>query len=128
MGAKMVTKTDYESMTDQELDRLSAERFCEIEGIFIHYGKEFNELMHKSKWHPTHPDSNQCERWLFPKLHGSGLTISLYLDDLSKTKICYSVLIEKYKIFSIQIECYEFDKINRTKVIACLMAWDKLNE
>ena len=70
---------NYSKLTDQELDKLAAETFgdeiitCEFSkqpfvrfGIYD-YNIEHNEDM-EVEWCPTDPDSNQVERYLFPKL------------------------------------------------------------
>jgi len=129
---------NYSELSDAELDRLSAEMVGEIKKYkrvnqltarHSMYGYDVLEVdgvkvVEMLDWHPTDPDSNQTERYLFKNLRelGDGLWVRLgyYLN--YRTEIFNS---------GERIVCWECkndpDQINRIKVIACLEAWDKLN-
>ncbi len=114
---------NYQEMTDGDLDKLAA---TEIMGyLWIHKGWNRDGEWHiDSSWNPTHPDSNQAERYLFPKLIEKELNQIL-------------VTLNPWDGFMVQIgpmatgpiseqTCGDIEKANRAKVIACLEAWDKL--
>jgi len=114
---------NYDSMTNEELDKAAAD-MVGLEARYV-----------STTWNPTDPDSNQAERYLFPKLRVEhGMTVKVTIDD-------WDLQISIYKLVGGGQRnefCYkqvEFkDKhdtsptINRTKVIACLKAMEKINE
>lgn len=117
-------------MKNSELDRLSAEMVIEImikfsNGTFaIKTPPDERHII----WRPTDKDSNQAERYLFPKLeeviigldfvpYRKTIIITPYPDETNSQWKCP---------WSVMLSCEDFDQINRTKVIAVLEAWDKL--
>lgn len=113
----MEIKTNYEKMTDQELDKLAAE-MCGLTlggSLFFKHGELYD-------WNPTHPDSNQAERYLYEKLLKSGCYPSMaYNADFTHDNVIWSTKTET--LCKIRVDQKQ---INRTKVIACLEAWEKL--
>lgn len=97
---------DYESMSDEELDVLLAEKimkwttrgfedtnqFCYGEG-----SNPWSFRMNFDEWNPTHKDSEQIETHIFTKLEARG---------------CSMLAISP---------------VNRIKAICCLYAWEDLN-
>ena len=121
--------TDYEAMSDGELDRLSAERFmgwhytnmqCRSKPRLMGY---CNETGHSSgftderPWQPTYPDSNQVERYLFPKLREYGACVSCFYGQKTRIKVHYDgeVLFEFFE-----------KETNKFLVISCLKFLDVL--
>lgn len=73
------------------------------------------------KWNPTHKDSNQCERWLFPKLKGKArLDIIFNLDGTCAIEVCG----RSGYMFGFVVK--DPDQINRTKTICCLKAMEEI--
>jgi len=126
--------TNFTDLSDTEIDKLAAEMMgmhyyvwcgsessgkCKVCGF---YSTQNSEHIDKN-WNPTHPDLNQAERYLFPKLRpleitctfgkAEGISIDVWKDGVT---------------FLEDIQCDKDDKINRTKVIACLEALEKINE
>jgi len=122
----MVADTNYESLSDQELDRLSAIKIMRGDVFETKTGDvwKFHGIQGISvnDWHPTDPNSNQCERYLFPKL--GIFTICQYHRSRSSV---FNVDIFNGDDYVAKVMT-DKDQVNRTKTIACLMAFDKLNE
>ena len=123
--------SNYQEMTDAELDKRSGyivRNFVveTISGIVL-YNKDSEDILsdHLTNWNPTHPDSNQAERYLFPKIieiiHGFDIEHAIPEDSA-----CFTLVISKNDYAQVH-DCEDPDKINRTKVIACLEASEKLN-
>jgi len=125
----------YEDMDDDVLDRLSATRTMgwiqrKRGGFYSNYMHD--ETMksiafHQNLWHPTNPNANQCERYLFPKLIGDkSIVIETAITD---TSFIIDITLHKQDkaIKLAQVNSLVQDA-NRTKTIACLKAWDKLEE
>lgn len=110
---------NYNEMSDAELDVLAAQTFDLKQFL---YGA--NEVVYGyDTWRPCHPDSNQAERYLFPKL------LDVYNMKLSHDyhKDSFYILFKKNgcRVLSGQTAS-EPDQINRTKVVAALEAWHRL--
>ena len=118
---------DYQKMTDEELDKRAAEM------VDINYLLEEGHLWERlsatgrrlicANWQPTHKDSNQIQWYLFPKVAG-------YITEERDSAGYYQITIDgedkNQDTFQVKkLDCH--NKINRTIVIACLEAWDKLN-
>lgn len=144
--------TDYQSLTNKEIDKLAAEmmgfKYSEeppvsstIQRGKLKAGKEFasyswpinpngshaerflcNSMLAK-EWNPTHKDSNQAERYLFPKL----IERETYINIIYGVDNYGLVMVTKTKQ-RIESVSDGLDQINRTKVIACLEAMEKINE
>lgn len=120
-------------MSDEELNRISAERFCdsyekEYSVQWAHFGEKtfaVNEYDEHSfdLWNPTSPDSNQAERYLFPKVQ-KYVDIRISFDDDGYQIIVYEE--NGKKLF--RNDYAKPDEINRTKVTAALMALDELGK
>lgn len=118
---------NYESMTDQELDKLAAVNIAGFEWMDRLHVKdaELNYIVDGSEWHPTHPDSNQCERYLFPRLTGHSVTTTAHDDGSHSVKVQVDDFNLHYRDLC-ESSGAERDQLNRTKTIACLQAWEKL--
>lgn len=102
----------HEELTDQELDELAREVFN-----IPRYNKDSYGITQEFK--PTHPDSNQCERYLFPKLwKDCSISINYNCHEISITLPCGFVVYELTDV--------EHGDFNRIKVIAALKAMEKL--
>lgn len=125
---------NYNEMTNAELDRLSAEKF----GIVKKFKAEIisDSYMWPSDntpnqvpifWNPTHPDSNQAERFLFKRLLEDVVVINTKYTEDQPLLIWIGTAIDIDDEHE-EICCHtnDPDKINRTKTIACLEAWEKL--
>lgn len=133
-------RPDYHSLSDSDLDKMAAEMtdiFVEeapndyrekvsYPYITISCGMPYirhsfhSDHWKKDRWNPTHPDNNQAERYLFPKLQ-------------SKHKCIFETRTYSPNRYQIEIGSYSIattdpDQINRTKVIAALEAWRKIND
>jgi len=111
--------TDYSTMTDQELDKLAAEMLgivIDKDGYWILKGQS------RGLWIPCFPSSNQAERYLFTKLTEAHMTIHCY--SLSSN---YHMTEIRGMGFALHQDCSEAGQINRTKVVAFLEVWSKLN-
>lgn len=131
--------TNYTTLTNEELDRMSAELVADdkkdetvvclaFSGVDVLVNGEWI-----IGWHPTNPDSNQAERYLFPKLIENGFHVNVeyrgYLPawvNINRTNEIKGKIDENF--IDVEENAHKSDQINRTKTIACLMAWDKLNE
>ena len=124
----------YEDVTNKELDRLSANRssvrLYKHEGSGDYYLWEGEKISH-DKWQPTDRDSNQCDRYLFPKLrhlpNADAIFSSLKIEVTYPLGQGCIVEINRLHAWSrLVMACDEDDEINRTKVITVLKAWDEL--
>lgn len=140
-NTKFIFTNDYSKLDDEELDRLAGERFIghRYENEFgngyywdgvkpFHVKHDLSETLPKNHlvWNPTHPDSNQAERYLFSKL-------KLSFDNIECVTVfqkegSYTEISKRGEKILSGIQNTDDDQINRTKVIACLQAMDKLNE
>ena len=119
---------DYNEMTDAELDQLSIEEilknaYDERGGEVIAQLPNKDGVLRPKRWNPTHPDSNQAERYLFPKLSEKGLYV--VMDYLMAFVGVRKLVFKELTIFQ---HWQTNTGMNRAKVIACLEAWDKKNE
>ena len=90
-------------------------------------GYEVVQSFYYKDWNPTEPDSNQCERYLFPKLREKGCWIDITYSSKSFNNFTIKIsLPEKWRVKSNQGK--DPDQINRTKVICFLEAMEKTNE
>ena len=113
-------------------EMLGAER-CTLVGGEIdgyRFPDEINEGCYSTYkegwWNPTHPDSNQAERYLFPKL-GDNIHIEFHWVNNHHVSIEVKKWCDKFQWMATGIYSEsDLNKINRTKVIACLEAWEKL--
>jgi len=129
----MTTPTDYSNMSDDELKQYAVETIMGwrstdmigegpswISGYYPHI------VIHMpfDNWIPTDPDSNQIERYIFPKLIeiNEGLDIDVGFDS-SGHNITIDSGLGKCLADNFNDN---LDQINRTKLIACLTSWDKL--
>ncbi len=143
----------YEKMTNEELDELTVKRF----GIPYQFYTTDDGIQQKKKnisvdlnldgryesgWNPSSADSNQCERHLFPKFdddiiiicqHNCGINSDEFNAFIQKNP---PIIEEHPEINDVHygdaidladISTKDPGQINRTKVIACLMSWEKLN-
>lgn len=151
-------KINYSNMSNEQLDRVSAERF-EIDGkkVWELYKNDRQQLItiydekHKDKWwadalkrdpeyykdayfqyrikyggekwRPTSIKSNQCERYLFPKLRAKNLLISFTFYTTSFHIVIHPSENDNFRIMQ---EDDDLNDINRTKTIAALKTLDKL--
>lgn len=123
----------FQDMKDEELDKLAAEMFPEyhlaenVDGALCLWDDD-DCIVHR--WHPTHPDSNQCERWLFPKLKAKGCRIDTFDSNTFTFQIIIHLNMQELNSNTIckMSDTLDPDQINRTKVIACLEAFSKLNQ
>lgn len=127
-------KIKYENLTDEELDKLSAEKFdlplkLEFVGSSYMYVENIG-FLNPVIWCPCCYSNNQCERFLFPKLEAKGFRIV-------ERRLCVNMLpFYEITIYSCQTElkrnivaqkyCEYYEKkdtgINRTKTMTCLIA------
>lgn len=135
------TMINYEKLTNEELDRMSAEKFLKTKRIhkspilenafnvgFIDNGVN----KHILDWSPTHKDSNQAERYLFPKLIAMSFHVNIEFRKYEVFWINFNKKITREvgipnNFIDIEMNCMELDQINRTKTIACLYAFDRFN-
>jgi len=141
--------TNYQALTNDELDKLAAEMmgptfFNYISHLSYNDGRAVIEVQvcptkDIFKWNPTDPDNNQVERYLFPKLkEDEWLNIETgYLGPFFGVEISrHHLIIERSAKGDVSDMLAEVEvnfkdnpnQINRTKLIACLEAWDKLEE
>lgn len=143
-------KTNFKDLPDKEIDRLAGEMMTTKKLIDIsdhelypqHYPYHWmfpcdGEYL---KWNPTHKDSNQCERWLFPKVcekakynYGNhlsveqkdeGWSVELRLEtDSDPTEDDPFSLPDAIWI---RLDCKSFEEINHTKTICCLKAMEEI--
>lgn len=144
---------DYESMTNNELNKLVYESFYP-EGRYVNRASD--DKIKKGymdyctavieggfiKWDPTDRYSAQVENHIFHKLKEIGrakedcyITIHTHWTGCFKILINYQTPVTNlvppktnWQISAICHEVTEKEKINRTKVIGCLMALDRLRE
>jgi len=133
----------YEGMDDCDLDRFCAEKFMTdyelgtieevlergIPALFVKHG--IKGLINIGKWNPCHLDSNQCERYLFPKLHDEWCEIEEIRSRNNPNFVWFYEItinyLDKWGVHRVEL-ISQPENINRAKVIACLKVWDKLNE
>jgi len=113
---------NYNELSNEELDKLSAENICGYEWIDKLHVKNGDEyIVDGSMWSPTSPRLNQAERYLFPKLFNTAIDINI-----EQRADSFWININSGGDGKWDIEhscCHEgIPKINRTKVIACLEA------
>lgn len=128
---------DYEDMTNEELDRLSADKL----GISVTTNEENGPLFIDGDvlqffWNPTHPNSNQAERYLFPKLREvQNIEIQTLLmgpwfciEIKNRHGIDSRIIAGDHHDMLAMLETKDLDKgMEKLKTIACLMAWEKLD-
>lgn len=145
--------TNLESLSDKELDRLAAEMMCwefhdkpaihrlnkplkdQLRPIWITRDDRgfITEIMECKEWNPTHKDSNQCERWLFPKLTSVLKTrkVSFRVEtNLGPRGYFIEIHIKfsnNYKLVARE-DCQDPDQINRTKTICWLKSMKAMEE
>lgn len=115
--------TNYHDLSNEEIDKLLAERFRDnIDGSRGYKREVFNGVV-VDNWTPTSPDSNQIERYVLPKLRLRALNIHLYYSG----GFCIDIYRHTDGInYIAKLGTQEDDQINRTKGICALMAWDKI--
>jgi hypothetical protein len=132
---------NYTNLSDPELDRLAAEKFSNVfqdgvgQDVVNFDGRMFEVRKGHFKdypmWQPTHPESNQVERYLFPKLKD----LHCFIDTHDDWMECYEIKILTWPKMEGEVVhpillgkagTTDQDQINRTKLIACLEAWEKL--
>ena len=124
-------KTNYDELENEELDNLAAEMMgwrLHDNNIWVE-GTQAIVKFYKDKWHPTHPDSNQCERYLFPKLESMCPNKSITIQE-NRAGGMYSITIKKLSSPMISvyfdIDSLDPDQINRTKVLAFLKVMEEI--
>ena len=116
--------TNYSTLTNDELDRVSAERFgIDVTTNVVDGPLFIDGDVLKFFWNPTHPDSNQCERYLFPPIEDCHIGIVTQFRES-----CFNICMVFDGEDAVVQTTTELDLINRTKTISCLMALDKLEE
>ena len=128
----------YEEMTDDELDRLAAETFLDIRKALLtrcrYYVSNKGAATAINNFNPTDPDSNQIERYVFPKLRQL-CDIQIEYDYSPSTKnVCWRFEICKkdcnYHDWSwfrwLDRGLCENYELNRAILICALKAMDKL--
>jgi len=116
---EMSANPKYSTMPDEELDQLSTERF----DIGVNNGMMACSGF-QTKWNPTHPNSNQVERYLFPKIMEFKNRIREFEVSPLLKRICIDIDVK-----GIYLTQWKNDEdINRIKTIFCLIIFDKLNE
>jgi len=135
--------TDFESMTEKELNKVSAQMFGELkttrrdtmtrtdEFDSYQFGDDrftLTGVYGTEIWRPTHRGSNQAERYLFAKLLEKGFNINIefrkhdyFWVNLNRTK-------PDYGFIDVEENCEDPDQINRTTTICCLKAMEHLNK
>ena len=151
----MTSYPNYSTMSDDELDQLSIDKFGWEIRIYLNnkwhevydsdnklvwsgicYNQASTQIKPHQYWSPTHSDSNQAERYLFPKIFDKDITkrSTNIMITCETFKTDFIVRVQKFVGFSLplknlaNIRCDNPDQINRTKTIACFQAFDKLNE
>lgn len=127
--------SDYSKMTDEELNDASAEMMGLV--VVTHYidlaekhQMDYYQLgdevigpvsMHIG-WCPTNQLSNQAERYLFPKLSEKCryVVVDYLMGFVGVRKLVFREEMSHHYWNGL-------NSINRTKTIACLEAWEKLN-
>ena len=104
--------TDYDSMSNEQLDKAAADIFK-----ILPY-----------KWHPTDPESNDCELYLFPKILEKSENIDVNLHYWAKEWFVTITMNRSLGHWRVEECAKDPDQINRTKVICCLKAMEKINE
>jgi len=141
---------NYTEMTDSELDKLSVEMlggkklsspadyYSTTEFWYrVHHNLKrgdwctFGFNSNSKIWNPTHPNSNQAERYLFPKFIEKGIRVKIDFRVIGPSGAYFISLFhedEDNETLDGPPDMTPFpEQINRTKVIACLEAWEKLN-
>ena len=131
-------KTNYDELENEEVDKLAAETLMgrpivKIGGYFDHVYDSDDEFICALKdWRPTHKDSAQCERYLFPKLWEKNISTTIECCDVPYTggKVWYQVRligIVDGKCLHINAQCRKDpDQINRIKTICWLKAMEEI--
>jgi hypothetical protein len=129
--------TNYQDLPNEELDRLAAERFLSkpLGPTSPTYwepainGGTIISLTHDpydwDDFTPTHPDSNQAERYLFPKVFNEKTGFRIVIDYKDNDDIDLEIFYADGDIFENWYTCE--NNLNRCKIIASLEAWEKLN-
>ena len=125
---------DYSTMTNEELDVLTADRFgidLRVEHIRV-LGEdrtmpiEFWYIDGKQtsmNWNPTDSESNQVERYLFPKLREKGLQPTFMYGQVSNEgEFFHRMIIWKYDYCVCQKDFFKDEDINRIRAITALVA------
>ena len=140
-------KPNYKDMTKAELRLVSAERFgeiiiCEASHIkFVRFGivdfdLELNENL-ELEWDPTDPNSNQVERYIFPKLmakNKNNIEIETLLmgpwfciEIRQRHNIPGRVMLGDHTDMLATLETKDLDQeIEKTKLITALLASDEM--
>jgi len=141
-------KTNYESMSNEELDRLSAERFYggvfnqdenNIPKVASYHGQQVCIDGRWVEWRPTYRHSNQAEVYLFPKitkmesepiLEGDKYESSVDIEMIYSCDEGFQIIIYDYERDNIyRIEPHFNQKqLNRSKVLVCLIALDYIEK
>jgi len=129
--------TNFTDLTNEELDKLAAEMmewYADEAGVYydkqtrkgVNFFTPNGDRFEVDRWNPTHPDSNQAERYLFPKLkeYEIYMDVEFLYQQVRATSIERNCPIN----FILPVKWEDPDQINRTKVIAALAAWEKINE
>lgn len=109
---------DYSKMTDSQLNCLAWDSF----------GITADMLGDVFEWRPCHPDSNQVERYLFPKLLKDVVVINTKHTEEEFTIWIGVGVDEDDESVEVSGSCKDPDQINRTKVECFLEAMEKTNE
>lgn len=136
--------TNFEDMSVEELNKAVAETFGNVEldavgnrvVVFKDDCFDLDADQTFDLWNPCGPDSNQCERHLFPKLRededvdiGTLLMGPWFCVEIKKRHyIAERILKRDFDDMLFETETKVHDEINKTKVIACLKAFEKLKE
>lgn len=110
--------------------KFEAETYLRLQKSMDEDGEWDNVVVREEKYFdnfiPTHPDSNQCERYIGRKMVKEGCTFSEFWDNEG-----FSVTIEHKnpgrRLYHEYFPYLDPDLINRIKTIARLVAWDKIN-
>lgn len=139
--------TDYSKLTDPEIDKLAAEmmglelvEFKSADGNDCEWwwvDKDGGCVFSKKYWTPT-KNAQQIQEYLFPKIHEKDCDIKIH-----DAQELYAIQVIRFKevnneyrnITIVHNEISELSdginwgkKINRTTVICCLIAMDKLKK
>lgn len=119
---------NYEN--DSDICRKYRNNFCYVDSdmnqqFFTTY--LFDEMPVDEFWNPTDPDSNQFDRYLMPKIRERLYGFIVKYGKWS-TKIEVQISEDSNSFFNYSYLTMNHNEINRMKSIACLVAWDKLEE
>ncbi len=122
----------YDAVSDEELDGLAAERLLDVTketDPWLIYQDDGEFICNMDEWNPTHPDSNQAERYLLKALKDKECFYEIYDSWMECFEIkIFTRDVELQPVLSAKAMTTDPDKVNRTKTIACLMANDELEK